>query len=282
MIAPFLKNGWTLTGLPVDSDLVVRPQDLLSRVTVGVLLHTPYFGRQDSPAMQEALETLRRRGVVVVVDETHLVFSGPSPVADIRVASLRKLLPVYDGGYVAGLLTTPPNHSTGSSETAALRKKAMSTKSACLARGDGSRVHLKLFARAEHMTEMRTRPSRMSDESISLLRHLAMDKIRATRALNSVSLNQALGQSDRFRVVNPPAEFMLPSHLLLETDDVSGLQQFLIGQRIYCPVHWPPSELLPRTQTWPSRYISLPVDHRYGESDMMRMSGCIKTYFSET
>src|ERR1019366_6808500 len=83
MISPFESNGWTLRQLPMDSDLAVSPTDLLAQVTAGVLLHAPYFGRQDSAEMQDALEVLRHRGVVVVVDETHRLFSDPSPVADI-------------------------------------------------------------------------------------------------------------------------------------------------------------------------------------------------------
>jgi hypothetical protein len=74
----------------------------------------------------------------------------------------------------------------------------------------------------------------------------------------------------------------LPSHLVLETDDVMGLQQHLIGHRIYCPIHWPPSQLLPRTGGWPGRYISLPIDHRYHEPDMSRMTSCVKSFFRKS
>ena len=282
MISPFKNDLWTLTGLPVDSDLAVRPADLLSRVFDGVLLHAPYFGRQDSPAMLDTLDTLRRRGVVVVVDETHRVFAGPSPVADIRVGSLRKLLPVYDGGYVTGLSGQfRPSLQTLQSTAAALRQMAMRAKSAALASGDGSKAHLALSASAAHATEVRTEPVRMSEESLSLLHHLNMELIQETRELNSISLDQALGSSDRFRVINAPTEDLLPSHLVLETDEVTALRQYLIDRRIYCPIHWPPSELLRRTRTWPNRYISLPIDHRYNEPDMLRMAACVRTFFGK-
>lgn len=283
MIYPFQINSWTLRQLPVDGDLAVRPRNLLSQVTAGVLLHTPYFGRQDSPAMLDALDTLRRRGVVVLVDETHRVFSDPSPVADIRVASLRKFLPLYDGGYVTGLsgqLHPSLQNSPPESEIAVLRRIAMLSKSNALASGDDNQTYRALFARAEHATEIRTQPAHMSEESISLLHRLDIDLIRRTREINSILLAETLGQSDRFRVINPPTEDLLPSHLVLETDDVSGLQQYLARQRIYCPIHWPPSEVLPRAGNWPDRYISLPIDHRYSEPDMMRMAACIQTFFA--
>jgi hypothetical protein len=301
MISPFQRNGWTLEQLPVDRDLAVSPADLLARVSSGVLLHAPYFGRQDSPAMHDALDAVRRQGVVVVVDETHRVFSDPSPVADIRVASLRKSLPLYDGGYVAGLadmglgdvgladidLAGPlPRHFKGSlqgsvqgspseSEAAVLRRAAMHSKS------DDNQAYRALFAEAEHATEARTQPARMSEASRSLLQRLDLGLIRTTREDNSTVLSEALGRSDRYRVINPPAPDLLPFHLVIDTDDVPGLQRYLAGQRIYCPVHWPASELLPRTGSWPSRYISLPVDHRYSEPDMLRMASCITAFFGK-
>jgi hypothetical protein len=283
MIAPFHRTGWTLRQLPVDSDLGVEPTDLLSQVTTGVLLHTPYFGRQDSPAMLAALKTLRRRGVVVVVDETHRLFSGPSKVADIRVASLRKLLPVYDGGYATGLssqlqagLATPSSNS----EVADLREIASIAKARALASGDSNDAHLALFAEAEHATHVRTQPSQISGKSFSLLHRLNMELIRMTRGSNSRLLTQALGQSDRFRIINPPSADLLPSYLVLETDDVTGLQQYMKERRIYCTIHWPPSELLPRTKDWPNCYISLHLDHRYGAPDMLRMAENITTFFT--
>lgn len=283
MISPFQSNGWTLTGIPVNNDLAVRPADLLSQVTAGVLLHTPYFGREDSPAMLDALDTLRRRGVVVVVDETHRVFSNPSPVADIRVASLRKSLPIYDGGYVTGLSGSPHpglQDSPSASRSGVLRQMAMLSKSNILASGDDKETYRALFERAERATETRTKPARISEESLSLLHRLDIDLIRATREANSILLAAALGQSDQFRIINPPTADTLPCYLVLKTDEVKGLQRFLAGQRIYCPIHWPPSELLPRTSNWPSCYISLPVDHRYGEPDMLRMAACIKAFFA--
>jgi len=157
----------------------------------------------------------------------------------------------------------------------------MRAKSAALASGDNTKAHLELFARAEHATEIRTEPAPMSHDGLSLLHRLDMEMIRATREMNSISLARALGQNDRFRVINLPTKDLLPSHIVLETDEVIGLREYLIGHRIYCPIHWPPSELLPRTSKWPSLYISLPIDHRYSDSDMLRMASCIKTFFAK-
>jgi len=281
MIGPFVDNGWVITVLPTDNNLSVRPGDLIERVEDGALLHAPYFGRQDSPVMLEALDEIRQRGVAVVVDETHRVFSGPSKVADFRVASLRKLLPLHDGGYVAGISCAPDVSSQASSTgVPTLRQAAMRAKSDALASGDASKPHLQLFSRVEHATEIATRPVRMSEESTSLLWRLDTEKISRRRELNATSLTQALGESDQYRVINPPTSDLLPSHLVLETGDVVGLRRALTKERIYCPIHWRISRLLSGPLDWPTRYLSIPIDQRYSEKDMTRISEFIRNYFS--
>jgi hypothetical protein len=301
MITPFTSSHWTIRALPVDSNLAVSPEDLLAQVSDGVLLHAPYFGRQDSQQMLDTLEALRQRGIVVVVDETHRVFSAPSSAADIRVASLRKTLPLYDGGYVTGL-SGPPDHifadraiyqgpasrlqGTTPEElpdggVAALRHTAMRSKSESMESGDDSQAHRALFAAAEHATETRTQPAPMSERSLSLLHRLDLALMAESRRSNAVLLTETLGHSGRYRVINPAAQDLLPCFLVLEADDVAALQQYLAGEGIYCPIHWPPSELLPHIRPWPARYISLPVDHRYGEPDMLRMTDCVNTFFDK-
>lgn len=282
MISPFQRTGWTLRPLPVDSDLVVSPSEVLAQVTSGVYLHAPYFGRQDSAATLAALETLRTRKVVVVVDETHRFLSGPSPVADIRVASLRKVLPVYDGAYVTGLSGSPGGLAEAAvhSGIADLRQSAQITKSGVVASGDSNKAHLAMFASAEQMTETRRQPAPISSKSFSLLHHLDLGLLSIKRQANSTALTEALRESGPFRIINPPATNLLPSHLVLETDDATGLRQFLVQKHIYCAIHWPESRLLPRTQPWPRRYISLPVDHRYGKPDMARIAAGVKAFFT--
>jgi hypothetical protein len=288
MIVPFQKTGWALRTLPVDRDLMVNPADALSQVTSGAFLHAPYFGRQDSSAMLAALETLRKRGVVVIVDETHRLFSGPSQVADIRVASLRKLLPVYDGGYVAGLSELLASNASSSvalsssgSEIAELRHIAQIAKSIALTTGDNDSSHLAIFAKADQATKVHAQPALISSKSLSLLHRLDFRLIKQTRQANSIALSRALGQSPCFRIINPPATDLLPSHLVLETDEAARLRKFLVGHQIYCPIHWPESQLLPRTQEWPTRYLSLPTDHRYGEQDMLRIAAKVHAFFAK-
>jgi hypothetical protein len=285
MISPFASAGWRLRQLGVDGNLGVDPADLLAQVTSGVLLHAPYFGRSDSPAMLAALDTLRARGVVVIADESHRLFSPPCQVADFRVASLRKLLPVYDGGYVSGLPDAAQRAMAAlpaGGQIAELRQMAQIAKTSALGSGASNDAHLALFAAAEQATDLHTDPAPISAKSASLLHRLNLALMAAARAANCVVLATALGQSERFRVINAPATDLLPSHLVLETDDVSGLRHYLSGRQIYCPVHWPPSRLLTRTKPWPGRYLSLPVDQRYGEQDMVRLAGDVTAFFAGT
>ena len=157
----------------------------------------------------------------------------------------------------------------------------MHSKSGALAARGSREYCLALFAKAEHATQTRTQPAPMSEGSLALLRHLDLDLVRSTRQTNATLLATLVGRSGFFRILNQPAQDLQPSHLVLETDDPTGLRQFLAGHEIYCPIHWPPSELLPGTQRWPTRYISLPIDHRYGAQDMQRTATTVQTFFPQ-
>lgn len=282
VVQAFTANGWTVRQIPVNRDLVVEPATLEARVTEGVLLHTPYFGREDSSAMTSTLLSLRERGVTVVADETHRIFSAPSAVADFRVASLRKLLPVYDGGYVCSTGTPMRAPEPTDPDLAALRERAMRTKSLALRAGRPDDTHRGLFAAAEDALERATSPRLISPESFEILRHLDLDRMRSVRTRNAAALARALGEERRYRVINPPSANLLPSHLVLETDHPHALRKWMTEDRIYCPIHWPPCELLPRVGPWPDRYLSIPVDHRYDDADMARIAARLLAFFEQT
>lgn len=283
VVQAFTQTGWTIRQLPVDRDLRVDAAVVEDRVNEGVYLHTPYFGRGDTAAIALALSRLRTRGVVVVADETHRVLSPGSTMADFHVASLRKMLPVCDGGYLWSRGAVP----TGGLEPAddrvtKVRASAMREKLRALRAGDASGRHREMFAEAEDAVQQSMTPRCISTQSLALLRRLDLELVRSLRERNAAVLFQELRDTPGLRVINPPSDVPVPSHLVIEADRPRDIQNWMAAERLYCPIHWPPSMLLPRIHPWPSRYLSLPIDQRYGETDMYRLAGRLRDYFRQT
>jgi hypothetical protein len=287
MLEPFVRDHWEVRLLSVTADLSVEPESvraLLEQPERTVILSAPYFGKPASQGLGDALTASAEAGAIVVADETHNWFSGPSRPAHFRVGSLRKMLPLPDGAYLAGPLgeSALVEGTAEDSVLVTLRRHAMAEKSRYL-RGDHTgNLHLELFREAECMVETRLRPMPMSARSHDLITQFDYQGIAERRRANARTIVRALNSSaSSFRPLFPCLEGVVdwvPSHVVLSGPDPIGLRRHLASHRIFCPIHWPPSRILPPRRGWPSYGPSIPVDHRYGEADMERVAAAVQSY----
>jgi hypothetical protein len=279
MVLPFAAQGWEIVPASVDADLRVRPEEVLAAAVRSgqdtVVLSAEYFGRPPRRAVVDVVRELRSRGVVVIEDETHRVFAPGGVGADFAVASLRKELPVPDGAYVRGAL--PETVLAEPGRAADLRCRAMRWKSDYVAGRRADKAHLDLFARAEECTDAASAPERMGDATARILRRLDYDGLAAVRRANAALLCAALDGTADLRTLNPPAGDEVPSHLVVAVPDAPALRRALAEKGIYCPIHWPRPSSLPNLGPWPSVYLSIPMDHRYGPDDMRRVADAVRS-----
>jgi hypothetical protein len=212
MHAPFSVEGWTVVPLDVSENLEVRPdafRALLADPAGLAVLHAPYFGVAEAPEALQALVELEAAGVPVIVDETHRTTSPTAHRDRIRIASLRKLLPVPDGAYVVGLPERPdvPGAPSGA---ATLRESAMRLKSDYLAGRRDVAVHRPVYLQAEELTDRLLEPAPMSRFSAALLPHLDYEAMSLRRRENARAFIAAL-RSDVYRPVTAYRQGEVPS-----------------------------------------------------------------------
>ena len=119
MIEPFQLEGLHVELIPVAADLLLDPHALSAalegRGRCGIL-HSETAGHVAGPALAAVLAAAREGGHAVVVDETHSFLdkalggagrTAGALTADLRVASLRKWLPLPDGAWVTGVPPRP-------------------------------------------------------------------------------------------------------------------------------------------------------------------------------
>ncbi len=83
----------------INEDLSINLNDLAQKAAnFKAVYFINYFGFLPSPEVQDYLQTLQKRGVVVVEDNAQAGFTD-HPIGDFIFNSLRKLVP-YDGGYL--------------------------------------------------------------------------------------------------------------------------------------------------------------------------------------
>ncbi|HWS39480.1 MAG TPA: hypothetical protein VN408_42890 [Actinoplanes sp.] len=245
----------------------------LRAVDGDVVLAQNLFGCEDGGPWNSWM--LAHPEVPVIEDHSHDPFSSwaCASTASYVVASLRKTLPVPDGG----LLWSPrgldlPEPAGPPSEGASLKLAAMLLKGAWL---DGRPVPKEYFRRLQTTGEGRLLGSAgpASAVTTALLPLLDISGVRSSSALNAAEVAAALGvKAGGFRV-----QLMCPSAV-----DRDELLAALAGQGIYAPVHWRQD----RDGFWSGdtlaadladRMLTLPVDHRCGPGDLRRIAEAVKS-----
>lgn len=274
MVAPFLTDEWTVEFVAVDEAWrSLPPAAALSDPERTLIFSMSYFGVDESPEWIDFISCAGRRGAVIVSDESHRVMGPGLEIADFRIASLRKMLPVPDGAFLTGISAQVQNEG----RQAGLRMAAMRRKSEYLA-GLRSAGHLPLFRKAEAVTDIDVAPARMSADSKELLERFDYARMKEIRQKNHRAVSSAIIGTG-FSVTTGDAP--VPSHCVIAGLGVHQLRSFLIGNRIFCPVHWPPSEV--RTQvpgSWRNDVLSIPIDHRYSVDDMEMVVAAIRQFAS--
>ena len=267
-------DGNVLTGFDIPLSKI-RAND--------IFISNCYFGVDVLPA--EDIQRVRERGAVIVEDHSQDPYAqlSFSSTADYAVASLRKSLPLPDGGVLwspVGLplpqteLLTPPVFPP--------RLGGMLAKRLYLqGEFDEKDVFREWFGASERdFTEAGLWG--MSAYSLSTLQHFDITGWRQRRAENHRVLSEAIVRRDiavmhRGRSDESPMGLvmLLPTHQARE-----ALRAHLIAHRIYPVVYWPhipevPSELAGQAWDFVDRMLFLHMDARYAEDDMLRIAEVI-------
>jgi hypothetical protein len=276
MRGPFEYAGLVTVLVPVAAnDLAMDAyalDELIDTHGTGAILHCETFGIRTRADLLDVLSSQARKGIPVISDDTHTLFDpSPGPYA-YRVASLRKLLPLADGGYAMGL--DDEFSSVGNAEAfVALRERAAAEKTAYLHGDHQDKRHLRTFAQAERLAEELVEPAPMSQQSSALLLRLNLGALAERRSANAAALIATLDAGGQVEVVGVGAAAVgARPYVAIRTRDGAKLRRQLVPLGIYCPIHWPRPGGLAADASWDSGLLSLPVDHRYDHADMVRIA----------
>lgn len=234
-----------------------------------ILLIVAFFGRPLSDASAEIIA--RRPDLRVVEDRAQALDAGPGLGHGWRLFSPRKLFGVADGGLLVAMdAEAVLPQATAQPDVAALWR-------ACRLRAEdpqGQRNQAWHAANQAKEAAMEVTDQAMTAASLSLLSRTSLRSLAASRLRNWRRLDgrlrpwSALPADPGF----PPLGYVLE----LEPDRRDALARALHAERIFAAVHWPelasPAAEFPDEHHRSRRLITLPCDHRYGESDMDRIA----------
>jgi len=249
------------------------------------LLLVNHFGVRSTPSVLPS-------GCAIVEDHTHDPWStwAHTSTSDFGVASLRKTLPIPDGGVLwsprGHALPSPPTRTSESESSAAHRLAAALLKRRYL---EGEAVEKAWFRelaqRGEALTDAEC-PAAMTQLSRATWHGYATREWREARRDGWSVLRGRLGELDGVEVLEPPdAHDIVPYAVVLLLDDATcrdRLQRHLVESLIYPAVLWPIDkdpglpELPESALDISRRILVLHCDGRYGREDLERVARVVR------
>lgn len=254
----------------INDDLSIDTKSLESREFDAIYIIN-YFGQRD-----KCLEGLCDADVLIIEDSVFLpVVEKPECLKKwAGFNSFRKISNLADGSIVKS--TFELNRELISTQEAKFPKVKYAAKNIkyeylndALHSED---VYLKLFQESEDMLDMQSDIYSISNESLSNLFNFyaSMEKEYRIRNSNFMTLDKYLHE------YGVKIETKFPSFYVICVDCRDSLRKFLFKNDIFLPIHWP--NILHLDNSLYGRLLSIPVDSRYDENDMLRIAELIRAF----
>lgn len=244
-----------------------------------------YFGLRT----RSALEGLSLRGASLVVDHTHDPLSpwAREGTADYALASLRKTLPIPEGGALwspAGhRLPEAPSLTDQRALAAESKRTSMMLKGRYLDGESLEKASYRTLASTGESSMAQGPISGISPETRQLLATLPADRWREQRKRNFMTLKEALTSAPGITTLVPQQEGCPFSAFLVfdEPERRDRVRQVLIRNGCYPAVLWPLDQAaldgVPDAhRLLAARSLSVHCDMRYGAEDMGRVAALIR------
>jgi dTDP-4-amino-4,6-dideoxygalactose transaminase len=303
ILKPFQQEGFETHFFAIESDLNVNEQSLERAVETHkpeVLLFINYFGFPVSKSVAAILKA-RNAGCCLIEDCAQGSLLGlRRPVVgnlgDFLITSLRKYLPVPDGGFLVNRVEFPlPQFRPRRSRFAdrmflgkLLRGFYLESSGES---GGLEKLYLSLFSEAEEELEKTIRVEPMSHISFELVQRIDFDAANRRRRENFQFLLQAFGANPKLKFLGKPLFTSLPRNvsplafpILISDGRRDSVRADLAKRRVFCPVHWhlPPnvnSNDFPESHRLSKSILGIPIDQRYTVGEMEKLSrllACIR------
>lgn len=290
VIDPFQQLGWDITYYPIIKNLIIDTQALLAiadQCKPDVVLAHPYYGMDFNVVEKETLQTIKRNGSIIIVDNTQCIFSKERlPFVDYYVGSYRKWFCCPDGAFLEDC-------SKGNSSWPAINEEntefVQKQTDAMFLRGEYftnsneivKQISIRLNKDAVKGISGTIKPHAMASFSKAMLAMEDVEYNKSQRISNYSTLYIGLMNCDKCTLVSEDLSRITnaPLYFPIYVEDRPSLQKKLAQRHIYAPVLWPVNtkEILINTtiEYMFDHLLAIPCDQRYDEKDMEKVISVI-------
>lgn len=269
----------------IDCDFNINIDDLVNKLNdeVGCIYINHYFGYiQKKGALEVIGDYKNKHNILIIEDVTQSLFSMSEYVGDYMVASIRKWMPTPMGAVLFTKSNGPCLPKLNVKNTDNKKAYGMIFKDYFLKTGfDTNEKYREIFVNAETNIDEQLNVLCISDfakfciscVSISELKERRKQNLKLVESnLNKVGLKSCRSFDDE----------EIPLVYPIRINNRNEFRSYLIENKIYCAVHWPFDGFMPesrRNSVYNSKtLISLPIDQRYDNNEILYMIGVINQY----
>lgn len=288
VIQAFEQENYSIDFYNINTDFSLDIDDMKTKCTsdIDVFFVMHYYGilqhHNDLTTIRNLCSML---SITIFEDTTHSVLTKVQTIGDYCVASLRKWFALPDSG-VAYSLSQKIDAVPSSKEMsfANARIAGMFLKGLYLNRlTDCNETYRKLFHKAEKLIDEESEIFAISDFSKELVKVFDARNGAQKRKENGLFLHKNINNSFVKLVFQELNMDICPFIYPLYIENRDQFRSYLNQNKIYCPVHWPIEDkrLLEydAVRYISEHIISIPIDQRYGVSDMEYICSIINGYY---
>lgn len=284
MIHPFELYGHQKQFYKLNNDYSIDLESINTQKNEHyIFLYADYFGRR--AINDNALENLRKQAnIIFIEDRTHnLLWERQYTFKpDYIIASLRKWLPVPDGGLLWGEISKPLGNDTSFSTT---RLKAQCMRNKYLSNGDESikTEYRRIFSTVSNIMD-KDEPSRMSAYAYALAAGTDWDLVKKARRENSEALISILSSSSFIKFIQgrPGISDLYVAFTVPKRNEV---QKRLSAKGVFNTIIWPLTDEQKQAcsvaKFTEENMLAAPCDQRYSIDDMKTIGNEIVRVISD-
>lgn len=286
-----IRAGFRPEYYKIDRNYDFIPEEIEEKLSQDTCLFVAhYFGKKLNRNLLAKIMSWKKQGVIVIEDVTLSLFSSDEQegvgFGNYTLGSIRKWLPVPDGGFIASKSGELPAQMEGNcvSKYTDFYYMVQAMKREYIQNGckdkELKKVYMDYYALSikELFSDYALYP--MSDWTRNYLKNYDSRQIMERRCSNYDYLYQGLLKFNFLKVAVKREEGYLPFGMVVFVENRDELLKYLIENNVYCNIHWRLEDSEENTDlTYLSQHsITIPCDQRYGLEEMEYILDTIKRW----
>ena len=280
------RAGVVIALYPVNKDLHIDSGVFDSLQRNDILYLVNFFGRKETERTYEAIRKAKDNGVVVVEDLSLSLLSAGENIGfgDYVIGSVRKWLPIPDGGFIASRQRLPQFTKADAANDytlyyfAAQVMKSQYLQDTTL----DKQVFLNLSNKGMEKLFSDYTIREISEISKRVIDATNLNEVAEIRKRNYNCLYECLCNIKEVKLMAEPLAERVALGMVICVEDRDALFKHLIQNGVYCNIHWRENESTAQFED--SRYLSqhcltLPCDQRYETEQMNHIYKTIKDFY---